>query len=265
MSAVAGTAAARSAPAPRPVRPSFAGAARSELVKIRTQALTWVLVAGFAVICGIVMGSLVSSDMARMQLARDPEAFYLFYLASVLTLFNFGSGVFLLVLSARLVSMEYGSGTIRIVLARGTGRLELLGAQFAALAVSGLLLLMGFMAVCTAALYSIVVAWQGSFAPITSLPGTAWTDTAVNLLVALVSMAVCILLGSAAAVVGRSVAFAMGVALSFFPADNFGTVVMMLAARLTHQDLWPQLTQYFLGPVLNQLPVSLQTDRKLGP
>lgn len=244
--------------------PSFVGAVRSELLKIRRQALTWVVLAGFGAVCAITLGSVISSDQVRKLLARDPRSFYFNYLQGILTLFTTMSGVFLLIVSSRLVSLEYGSGTIRMVLARGTGRLQLLGAQLVALALSGLLVLAGFIAVCAGTLYAIVVAWQGSFAPITSLPQVAWTDTWINLLVALVSMAVCILLGAAAAVVGRSMAFGVGAALAFFPADNFGTVVMSLVNRLTNQDAWRQVTRYFLGPTLNQLAASLQTDHVVG-
>ena len=248
---------------PRP-RPSFAGAVRSELLKIRGQALTWIVVAAFVVVSAVSLGSVVTSDQVRKLLAHDPTSFYFNYLEGVLTLFNTMSGVFLLVVSSRLVALEYSSGTIRTVLARGTGRLQLLGAQLLALAISGLVLLAAFIAVCAATLYAIVVAWQGSFAPITSLPQVAWTDTWVNVLVALVSIAVCILLGTTAAVVGRSVAFGAGAALAFFPADNFGTVVMSLVNRLTNQDVWREVTQYFLGPTLNQLAASLETDHSVG-
>ena len=244
---------------PRP-RPSFAGAVRSELLKIRSQALTWIVIAAFVAVSAVTLGSVVSGDQVRNLLAHDPRSFYFNYLQAILTLFNTMSGVFLLIVSSRLVSLEYSGGTIRTVLARGTGRLQLLGAQLVALAISGLIVLAAFIAVCAATLYAVVVAWQGSFTPITSLPQVAWTDTWVNLLVALVSMAVCILLATTAAVVGRSVAFGVGAALAFFPADNFGTVVMALANRLTNQDVWLQVNQYFLGPTLNQLATSLQTD-----
>jgi len=216
------------------------------------------------VVSAVTLGSVVSSDQVRKLLAHDPTSFYFNYLEGVLTLFNTMSGVFLLVVSSRLVALEYSSGTIRTVLARGTGRLQLLGAQLLALAISGLVLLAAFIAVCAATLYAIVVAWQGSFTPITSLAQVAWTDTWINLLVALVSMAICILLGTTAAVVGRSVAFGAGAALAFFPADNFGTVVMSLVNRLTNQDVWREVTQYFLGPTLNQLAASLETDHSVG-
>lgn len=244
---------------PRP-RSSFAGAVRSELLKIRGQALTWIVIAAFVAVSVVTLGSVVSGDQVRNLLAHDPRSFYFNYLQAILTLFNTMSGVFLLIVSSRLVSLEYSGGTIRTVLARGTGRLQLLGAQLVALAISGLIVLAAFIAFCAATLYAAVVAWQGSFTPITSLPQVAWTDTWVNLLVALVSMAVCTLLGTTAAVVGRSVAFGVGAALAFFPADNFGTVVMALANRLTNQDVWLQVNQYFLGPTLNQLAASLQTD-----
>ena len=245
--------------APR-THPSFPGAVRSELLKIGRQWLTWLLVAGFVVVAAIAFGSFAASDTARQTLARNPTGFYFTFLTTAQQLFDTASGIVLLLVGARLVSMEYGSGTIRVVLARGTGRLGLLAAQYVALALVGVLLLAGFAAVTVGVLYALVVAWHGSFAPIASLPQVAWTDTWWSALVALVSVAVCILLGTAAAVVGRSVAFGVGAAMAFFPADNFGTIVMALLNRLTHQDVWPRLTQWFLGPVLNHLPATLQTD-----
>jgi ABC-type transport system involved in multi-copper enzyme maturation permease subunit len=233
---------------------------RAELLKIRGQAMTWMLLGFMALVSALAIGSFAASSEARHQLATSPKALYFNYLSGVEATFNTLSGILLLLLASRLVSMEYGSGTIRVVLARGTGRLQLLAAQHLALAVVGLALLAGFAAVCAGALYVIVLAWHGSFAPITSLPSVAWRDTWINALVALASISVCILLGSAAAAVGRSVAFAVGVSMAFFPADNFGTIVMELLQRITHQDLWPRLTQWFLGPNLNQLPATMQSD-----
>jgi ABC-2 type transport system permease protein len=245
--------------------PSFPGAVRSELLKLRSQTLTWLMVAAVFAISGVALGAILSSGSGRDALQRDPTAFYFTYLSAVEHAFTITAGAFLLVASARLVSLEYGSGTIRVVLARGTGRLGLLAAQYAALAMTGLALLTAFTLLAAAVLYGVVVAWHGDFTPITSLPANAWTDTWINLLVGLVSVVICILLGTAAAVVGRSVAFGVGVAVAFFPADNFGTLVMALTARLTHQDFWLNVTQYLLGPCLNRLPVTLQTDHTTRP
>jgi ABC-2 type transport system permease protein len=88
----------------------------------------------------------------------------------------------------------------------------------------------------------------------------AWRDTWLTVLAALASMATCILLAAAAGAVGRSLAVAVGLGVAFFPTDNFGVVVIALLQRVTNQDFWPQLTQWFLGPTLNRLPVALQTD-----
>lgn len=264
MNALAEPTAAFPATVLRSARPSFVGAVRSELLKIGRQGLTWLMLAGFGLVCVIAFGSLVASSSAKDLLQGNPTGFYFNYLSAIEQVFTLVSGVFLLLASSRLVSLEYGGGTIRVVLARGTRRLELLAAQYAALVIVGLLLLAGFVIVAAGFLYALVVAWHGSFEPITSLPQVAWHDTWLNVLVALLSIAVCILLGTAAAVVGRSVPFGVGVALAFFPTDNFGTIVMGLLVRITHHDFWAQATQYFLGPVLNQLPASLQTDHRAG-
>lgn len=247
----------------RPARPTFAGAVRSELLKIRRQRLTWVLLAGFVVVTAVVLIAILAGRTSRTTLAEHPQTFAFTYLSAMQQLFDTGSGIVLLLLGARLVSMEYGSGTIRIVLSRGTSRLGLLAAQYTALAILGVLLLLVFTVVAAAALAGVVLAWQGSLDSLTSLPRVVWTDAALNGLVAAVSMAVCILLGTAAAVVSRSVAFAVGVAMGFFPADNFGTIVLALIGQLTHQDAWPKVTQYLLGPVLNHLPGTLQPDHQV--
>jgi ABC-2 type transport system permease protein len=105
---------------------------------------------------------------------------------------------------------------------------------------------------------------NGNFTPISSLSQTAWKDTWMDLLVCLISVGVCILLASATSAVGRSLAFGVGAAMAFFPADNFAVIVMALLQRITHQTLWADLTQWLLGPTLNYLPQALQPDHSAG-
>lgn len=264
MSAIARRAAGLQAAPFRRDRPSFTGAVRSELLKIGRQRLTWTMVVGFVLVSLVAPSIFLFGGTARSIEQSHPLTFYFRYLTTVELVFTMAAGAALLVASSRLVAMEYGSGTIRVVLARGTSRLCLLGAQYVALVAVGLLLLAASAVISIAMLYGAVVAWSGGFGPVTSLPSAAWTDTGINVLVSLLSIGVCVLLGTAAAVLGRSVAFGVGVALAFFPADNFGTIVLYLVFRLTHQDFWIQVTQYLLGPVLNQLPRSLQTDHAVG-
>lgn len=247
---------------PRP-RTRLGGALRSELLKLWRQRLTWMLLVLVALITGVAMGlTFIGGSNTRTNLLHHPLAFYFTYLAACQTVFCSAGGIFLLVLSARLVGMEYSSGAIRIVLGRGTSRLGLLVAQLGALLVAGLLLLAAFTVFSALVIGGALLAWGGRLSSLTSLPHAAWTDTGICGAVALVSIGICILIGATASAVGRSVSIGLGVALAFFPADNLGMVVMNLIGRVTHQTVWPKVPHWFLGPTLNQLAATLQTDHQ---
>ncbi|MBJ7597853.1 MAG: hypothetical protein DLM67_12435 [Candidatus Nephthysia bennettiae] len=246
----------------RQPRPSFPGAVRGELLKASRQLTTWVMLGGALLLFCVFGLALMSTDQVRTQLHQNPQAWFYTLLDILLTLFDTGSGIFLLVVSSRLVGMEYSGGTLRILLARGTGRLQLLAAKLTALALAALVLLAGFAALAGAFVIAIVRTWEGSLKPLTSLPAEAWHYVEIQLLIALISLGVCILLGTTAAVVGRSLAFGMSAALAFFPSDNFGTIVLSLLSRLTGKDFWNQVTAYLLGPNINQLPALLEPHRQ---
>lgn len=253
----------RTAPLIAPLSPRFLGAVRGELLKLSRQRATWVMVVGALALFAIVVGAMVSAPGVKAQLHQDPHGWYVQLLNIFTSVFNAGAGIFLLIVSARLVAMEYSAGTIRVLLGRGTGRLQLLGAKLLTLALAGLALLAGYLILASIAVYLIVVAWEGSFTPISSL-ASAWHDLGVDVVIALISIGVNILLGTAAAVLGRSLAFGIGAALAFYPADNFGTIVMGLLNRLTHQQIWNDVTAYFLGPNLNLLQPLLLRGQRAG-
>lgn len=237
-------------------RPSFLGAVRGEILKIVRQRATWVMV-GFAVLLlAIVFGALATEPNMKASLERDPASWYSLRLNVFTAVFNAGAGIFLLIMSARLVAMEYSGGTIRVLLGRGTGRLQLLGAKLLTLLMVGIALLVVFTVAAAIYIFATVSAMQGSFSLIANL-SNASHDLEVSLLVALVSIVVNILLASCAGVVGRSLAFGLGAALGFYPADNFGTIVLSLLNRLTNQHFWNDITAYLLGPNLNVLPSKL--------
>lgn len=260
MSAVAETTAPVPVVSLRTSRPSFMGAVRGEVLKVSRQGTTWAMLGVAILLFTIVTVALLGADQVRATLHRSPLTFFYNMLDVYLVLFDTGSGILLLIVTSRLVGMEYSSGTIRVLLARGTGRLQLLAAKLTTMVALGLAVLTGYLVLVTAVLYGVVTAWEGSFRPITSLPSSAWTDLEIALMVALVSIGVCILLGTTASVVGRSLAFGISAAIAFFPVDNFGTIIMLLVNRITHQQLWLDLTTYLLGPNLNVLPVTLETD-----
>jgi ABC-2 type transport system permease protein len=249
----------------REPRPSFLGSVGSEVLKLRRQAMVWAMLGLALLFFAVLTAALLQADNVRQQLQQSPAAF-LFSLYDVyLAVFDTGCGIFLLVVSARLVGMEYGGGTIRVLLARGAGRLRLLLAKLTALALLGLVLLAGFLALVTAAVYGVVVGWTGSFARVTALPAVTWRDLGLNLLIALASIAMAILIGTAAAVLGRSLAFGIGAALLFFPVEQFAIFVLRVLNAVTHQQVWLDVSAYFPGANLNALPVLLQKDHTAHP
>ena len=246
-------------------RPSFFGAVRGEVLKLSRQRSLWVMLVMGAALFGFVSLAIFSADNVRAALKSQPIVFFNNALDIMGTLFNTGSGIVLLICASRLFGMEFSAGTIRILLARGTGRLQLYFAKLVALALLGLLLLAGFSAVAFGLVYAFATSVTGSFTPLTTLPAIAYTDLELTVLVALVSIGMTILLGAAAAIVGRSLSFGIAAAMAFFPADNFGTIILGLMTRITHLDGFNQATAYLLGPNLNLLASKLEPGRQVRP
>lgn len=244
----------------RAPRPSFLGSIGSEALKLRRQAMVWAMLGLALFFFAMLTAALLQAGNVRSVLEHSPNAFLFNFYDIYTSIFDAGSGIFLLIVTARLVGMEYSSGTIRVLLSRGAGRLRLLLAKLTTLGLLGLALLAGFLVLVSAAIYGTVVAWEGSFSKITSLPGVAWHDLGIVLLIMLTSMGVCILVGAAAATLGRSLAFGVGAALAVFPIDNFGTLLLYVLNALTHWHFWLDASAYLLGPNLNALPVLMEKD-----
>lgn len=233
-------------------RPSFFGTVRGEALKISRQLSFWLMLAGAFILLAIVTLAITSAPDIESQLKSDPTAFAYSVRDVFGTIFQIGSGIFLLIVGSRLIAMEYSSGTIRIIYARGTGRLSLLLAKMLILAFIGVVLLAGYLVVAGAIVALLVNAWTGSLAPMQHLPSEFWRDLAMWAVVQGMSMGIAILLAAAAAGLGRSLAFAMAASLAFFPVDNFGVILLALGSRITHQDHpWLDVSQYLLGPNLN--------------
>ena len=243
-------------------RPSFLGSVGGEILKLRRQGMIWAMLGLAVFLFAVVAGALTTADNVRQTLEKAPATFVFNMYDTYLTMFDVGSGIFLLIVSARLVGMEYSGGTIRVLLARGAGRVRLLLAKLTALAMVALVLMTGFLVLAGAAIYATVVHWEGSFEKVSSLPGTVWHDLGLNVLVALASMGAAILIGTAAAVIGRSLAFGIGAALFLYPAENLLTAVMPIFKALTGADFWLNVSAYLLGPNLDVLPVVMQTDHQ---
>jgi ABC-2 type transport system permease protein len=234
------------------LRPRFFGTLRGEAIKVSRQLSFWLMLAGSIVLLAVITLGVTSSDSIKNQVTSDPTGFAYGARDVFGTIFQIGSGIFLLIVGSRLFAMEYSSGTIRIIYARGTGRLRLLVAKMITLAVIGIALLVGYLVITGALIALLVNAWTGSLAPLQHLPNEFWQDTGMWVVVQGMSMGMAILMAAAAAGLGRSLAFAMAASLAFFPVDNFATILLALGSRITRQDHpWLDITQYLLGPNLN--------------
>lgn len=245
------------------LRPRFLSSVGGEAIKITRQLSFWLMLGASLVLLAVVVLAVTSGKDVQNQASSDPTGFAYSALDVFGTLFQIGSGIFVLIVGSRLIAMEYSSGTIRVIYARGTGRLHLLLAKMLILALIGLTLLAGYMLLVGAILAGLVSAWTGGIASLQNLPAAFWQDLGRWVLVQGMSIGIAILLAAAAASIGRSLAFAMAASLSFFPVDNFLTIILLLASRATgHQHPWLDISQYLLGPNLNAVLNLIEPDHR---
>jgi len=234
------------------MRPRFIGMVKGETLKVSRQLSFWLMLAGSFVLLAIITLAITSASNIQDQLKNDPTGWAYSARDVFGTIFQIGAGIFLLIVGSRLFAMEYSSGTIRIIYARGTGRLHLLLAKMLTLAIIGISLLAGYVVVAGGILALLVNAWTGSLAPLQHLPAQFWQDLGMWAVVQGMSMGIVILMAAAAAGIGRSLAFAMAASLAFFPVDNFSVILEGLGSRITKQDHpWLNISQYQLGTNLN--------------
>jgi ABC-type transport system involved in multi-copper enzyme maturation permease subunit len=245
----------------RTARPSFVGIVRGELFKVSRQRATWVfglVVAGIMILPFLVI---VGTTSLQNQAKQAPLLFMYGQMGTCLLVLRLFAGALLILITARLIGMEYSGGTIRILLARGVGRLQLLGAKLVAVALIALGLMIAGLALDAALTVLIVRAMTGNLNALQTLGSGFWPDTLEYIGIALLGWAVSILMATAVTVVSRSLAVGLSVAISWFPADNIGMIFFYLAFRLTGSTFWTQATGDLLGPNLNAMPTMMLPAR----
>lgn len=252
MSAV--TIAAAPGVARRELHTTFVGLLRGELRKIVLMRITWVML---GVMTLFIVGAqllLITGPNNSAEMKRAPLDAFANVLQGDVALVRVFSGVFMLIIAAHVVGLEYQHGTIRVLLARGVGRLQLLGAKIAALALVGLIVM------ALESLIELTFAWGLALTladgaqPWRALGAEFWAELRIYLFYLALNMVVTLLLAVAASVIGRSLAVGLAVGLSWFAVDNLLTIVLALLARLTQSDFWLKLSGALLGPLLNRLP-----------
>jgi ABC-2 type transport system permease protein len=234
---------------------SFLGIMRGEFLKIAR--LFWlmliILTAGFVV--GFLLGA--SSPGVKTDLQDTPLHFLYNSMESNMVVFRIFSGIFLLVLTSFTIGREYQYGTIRILLARGAGRVQLLLAKLAMLALIALALLAVFTLFTALLTCILMLSLVGNLNALSALTPAFWPNIGIDWLSVFISMGATILLAAAMNALARSLTFGLSASLIWFPIDNIGTLIMNTLARLTHNDFWRNVTSYLLGPLLNRLPTIL--------
>jgi ABC-type transport system involved in multi-copper enzyme maturation permease subunit len=245
----------------RAARPSFFGLVRGEFFKAMRQWTTWILLV--LLIGAIALPYIIETVRPRLQadITSAPLTFFYDQLGIGLSVVRVFTGFYLLIMTARLIGQEYQLGTIRVLLGRGVGRLQLLFAKLVTMAIIGVILLVIGIALNYLLTTALVAGASGNLNAFSHLTSQFWSDAGVFVLYILLNMAVSILLAAAAAVIGRASVFGISAALAFFPIDNFATIIMLLAYRVTVNDFWLNITAYFLGPNLNQMPTVLTDNR----
>lgn len=235
-------------------RPRFTGAFRGEALKVSRQLSVWLMLAGSLVLLAVIVLAISGAQNLKPMLEADPTQWAYDKLETFGTVFQIGSGIFLLIVGARLLGMEYSAGTIRIVYARGTGRLQLLLAKVLTLAVIGVVLFAGFCVVVGGVLAAMIDVLHGNLDPVQRITSEFWGDLGRWAVVQGISMGLAILLAATAAAIGRSLAFAIAAAMAFYPADNFLNILEFLGIRATgHNQPWVAISQYQLSTNLNVL------------
>ena len=248
------------------LRPSFAGAVRGEGIKLSRQLSFWLSLGGALLLLGVIVLAISGAQNLKPMLLSDPTQWAYDKLETFGTIYQVGSGIFLLIFGSRLIGMEYSSGTIRILYARGLGRLQLLLAKFFTLAVVAVVLFAGYVIVAGSVLALMIVVLSGSLDPVQHITSAFWADLGRWAIVQGISMGMAILIAGAAAGIGRSLAFAMAASLVYYPVDNFLNVLELLGIRATgHDQPWTAMSQYQLAPNLNVLLTLMEPTHRARP
>ncbi len=244
-------------------RVSFLGAMRGEFLKIAR--LFWVmlviLTVGFLV--AFWLGA-ISPDV-KTDLQHTPLHFFYYSMESNLVVLRILGGIFLLVLTSFTIGREYQYGTIRILLARGAGRVQLLLAKLATLALLTLALLVMFTLLTALLTCVVMLVLVGNLNALSALTAAFWLNIGIDLLTVAISMGATILLAGAMNALARSLTLGLSISLIWFPLDNIATLLLNTLAHVTRNDFWHTATTYLLGPLLNRLPsILLPAEARSG-
>jgi ABC-2 type transport system permease protein len=233
-------------------RASFPGMMRGEWLKIAR--LFWIMLALLAI--GMALAFWLGSNPPgiKADLQQTPLHYLYYSLESNLVIERILGGIFLLVLTSFVVGREYQYGTIRILLARGTGRVQLLLAKLALLALIALALQFIFTLLIALLTCFSMLMLAGNLNGLNALTSSFWLNIGIDQCAVSISMGSTILMAVAMNALTRSLTLGLSLSLIWFPFDNIATLLMNALERVTQSHFWATATTYLLGPLLNRLP-----------
>lgn len=236
---------------------SFRSALRAELIKLRHQRPTWVLMGFVLLLLGLVMFSMAADSQIGTDLRHTPLLGLDQMLPGLQFVFAAGAGVVLLTSGSRLMAMEYSLGTIRVILGRGTGRVQLVLAKLVACLLLGAGLLLAYIGLCATGMTLITLHLTGSLEAASRLPLAGWHQLALTVAAGAMSAVSCCVVGITMGALTRSLTGGMALSVLFFPLDNALDLVLRGLHHLDRLEVWRTLSAFSLGPSLNLLPTAL--------
>jgi ABC-type transport system involved in multi-copper enzyme maturation permease subunit len=229
---------------------------------MRSTWVTFLLMLCFVAAPNILIMLLQAPFTDNLKQGNSPDALAVFYNLMAVNLFviRVFIGFFLIFLTGNVIGREYQHGTIRILLARGVGRAQLLLAKLAAVVLVALVTFIIWLLATTILMFLTPLVKAGNLDSVQSLNSDFWNDSWLYILTIFVSMGSTILMTVAICSIGRSLAFGLTVSALWFPIDNIGTAIMAVVFLVTKNDFWNNITAYFLGPNLNHMPIAIVTN-----
>lgn len=238
-----------------PLHASFPGMVRGEFPKVARFFWLMLLILTIGFLLAFLLGA--APPNVKTDLQHTPLHYFYYTLESNLVIFRILSGILLLVLTSLSIGREYQYGTIRVLLARGAGRVQLLLAKLVMLGGVALLLLVAFTLLIALLACAQVVLLTGNLQALNALTPAFWANAGLDWLTVVINMVATILLTAAMNALGRSLTFGLSASLVWFPFDNISALLLNTLARVTQNDAWNTVSGYFLGPLLNRLPTTL--------
>ncbi|MGC1184220.1 MAG: ABC transporter permease subunit [Candidatus Dormiibacterota bacterium] len=237
--------------------PNFGSSLHSELIRLRYQRPTWVLISFVFLLLGLVMFFFTADAKVGADLSVSPLRGIDQMLPALQFLFAAGAGVVLLTSGSRLVATEYTLGTIRVILGRGTSRYDLVLTKLVACLLLGAGLLLSYVVLCAGGLALVTLHLTGSVGALSRISPPGWHQLGSAVLSAALSVMSCSVVGVTIGAVTRSLTSGMVLSVLFFPLDNALALVMKALHHLDHLAVWRILSAFLLGPTLNSLPTRL--------